>query len=65
MYTHNAEEYYSVIKKDEILPFGITRMDLEGIRLSENFSHKYLYLENSLLANMSDVQLGKYDDLIF
>ena len=37
MYTHNAEEYYSVIKKDEILPFGITRMDLEGIRLSENF----------------------------
>ena len=39
-------------------------MDLEGIRLSENFSHKYLYLENSLLANMSDIQLGKYDDLI-
>lgn len=46
-------------KKDDILPFGTTRMDLEGISLSENFSHKYLYLEN-----MSNVQLGKYDDLI-
>ena len=28
-------EYYSVIKKDEILPFAPTWMDLEGIMLSE------------------------------
>ena len=28
-------EYYSVIKKDEILPFATTWMDLEGIMLSE------------------------------
>ena len=28
-------EYYSAFKKDEILPFVKTRMDLEGIMLSE------------------------------
>ena len=28
-------EYYSDIKKNEILPFAITWMDLEGIMLSE------------------------------
>ena len=28
-------EYYSVIKKDEILPFATTWMELEGIMLSE------------------------------
>ena len=28
-------EYYSAIKKNEILPFAATWMDLEGIKLSE------------------------------
>ena len=28
-------EYYSVIKKNEMLPFKATWMDLEGIMLSE------------------------------
>ena len=28
-------EYYSAIKKNEIMPFETTRMDLEGIMLSE------------------------------
>ena len=28
-------EYYSAIKKDEILPFVITQLDLEGIMPSE------------------------------
>ena len=28
-------EYYSAVKKNEILPFAITWMDLEGIMLSE------------------------------
>ena len=28
-------EYYSAIKKNEILPFAITWMELEGVTLSE------------------------------
>ena len=28
-------EYYSAIKKNDILPFAATQMDLEGIMLSE------------------------------
>ena len=28
-------EYYSAIKKNKILPFATTQMDLEGIMLSE------------------------------
>ena len=32
--THTME-YYSDIKKNEILPFAVTWMDLEGIMLSE------------------------------
>ena len=34
MHTHTME-YYSVIKKSEILSFATTWMDLEGIILSE------------------------------
>ena len=39
-YTHthtctHTMEYYSAIKKNEILPFAATQMDLEGIILSE------------------------------
>ena len=34
VYIH-AMEYYSAIKKKEILPFVTTWMDLEGIMLSE------------------------------
>ena len=30
-----AMEYYSAIIKNEILPFAVTWMDLEGIMLSE------------------------------
>ena len=34
MYTHNAEEYYSGIKKNETMPFSATWMDLEIIILN-------------------------------
>ena len=34
IYTHTME-YYSAMRKKEILPFARTRMDLEGILLSE------------------------------
>ena len=40
-------EYYSVIKKNEILPLEATQMDLEGITLSEisqNEKDKYCIL---------------------
>ena len=33
-HTHTME-YYSVIKKNEILPFAMTWVELEGIMLSE------------------------------
>ena len=32
-------EYYSAIKKNEIMPFAATCMDLEGIMLSEVIRH--------------------------
>ena len=36
IYTHtHTLEYYSAIKKNEILPFTTTWMELEGIMLSE------------------------------
>ena len=34
MYIPHTVEYYSAIKKEEILPFVTTWMDLEGIMLS-------------------------------
>ena len=56
-------EYHSAIKKNEILPFAITRMDLEGITLSEISQTKkkntiyHLYVEaknENKLANIKE-----------
>ena len=34
-YSGNTMEYYSAVKKNEILPFATMWMELEGIMLSE------------------------------
>ena len=54
-------EYYSAIKKNEILPFAATWMDLEGIMLSEisqTEKNKYcmisLYVESKKIQQTSE-----------
>ena len=42
-------EYYSAIKKNEILPFATTWMDLEGMMLSE-ISQREKYCMISLIC---------------
>ena len=50
-------EYYSAIKKDKVLPFATTWMDLEGIMLSKISQRKkntiwfHLYMESEKLIN--------------
>ena len=34
-------EYYSAIKRSEVIPFAVTWMDLEMIILSKSEKHKY------------------------
>ena len=36
-------EYYSVIKKDKIMPFAATWMDLEMIILSDTYAITYVW----------------------
>ena len=46
-------EYYSAIKKNEILPFAKTWMDLEGIMLSEiSQTEKDKYYMMSLMCGI-------------
>ena len=46
-------EYYSAIKKDRILPFAMTWMDLEGIMLSEiSQTEKDKYCMKSLICGI-------------
>lgn len=50
-YTH-TQEYYSVIKENEILPLAITWMDFESIILSEIKSEKDKYCMLSLTCEI-------------
>ena len=46
-------EYYSAIKKNEMLPFAATWMDLEGIMLSEiSQTEKNKYYMTSLICGI-------------
>ena len=50
MWSVHTMEYYSVIKKDEIMPFAATWMDLEIITLSKSDKDKYsIYLSYSII----------------
>ena len=52
VYTVYTMEYYSAIKKNEIMPFAATWMDLEIIILSEVKSDKDKYYMISLLCRI-------------
>ena len=46
-------EYYSAIKKNEILPSAATRMDFEGIMLSEiSQTEKDKYCKITIICGM-------------
>ena len=52
-----AMEYYSAIKKNEILPFATTWMELEGIMLSEiSQSEKDKYHTTSLIRGLEETK---------
>ena len=55
-HTHTME-YYSVIKKNEILPFAMTWMELESIMLSEiSQSEKDKYRMTSLICGIYETK---------
>ena len=50
-----TKEYYLDIKKNEILPFAVTWMDLENIMLSEiSQTEKYKHCMISLMCNLKN-----------
>ena len=54
-------EYYSAIKKNEILPFAATQMDLENIMLSKiSQTEKDKYYMISLIQEYKIIQVNLY-----
>ena len=63
-HTHTME-YYSVIKKNEILPFATMRMELEGIMLSEmSQSEKDKYHTTVPIGDKRDEHKGRETKII-
>ena len=54
-YIYTTMEYYSAIKKNEIMPFAATWMDLEMIILSEGKSERQIPYDIAYIWNL------KYD----
>ena len=62
MWYTQTVEYYSAIQKNEILPFAATRMDLEGIMLSEiSQAEKDKYCMISLMCGKKIQQTSEYN----
>ena len=60
-------EYYSAIKKNEILPFATTWMELEGIMLSEvnqSEKDKYDFTHMRTLRDKTDEHKGREAKII-
>ena len=63
-------EYYSIIRKNEILPFAATWMDLKGVMPSEISQRKtntvwyHLYVESKNLQQTSQYNVKEADSHI-
>ena len=55
-------EYYSAIKKNEILPFDTTWMDLKGIMPNEITQRKIPY-NFTYMWNLTSKQMKKYNKI--
>jgi len=59
IHTH-TKEYYLVIKRNEIMPFTITWMDLEGVMLSEVSQKKTIPYDFIYMWKLKTKQMNKY-----
>ena len=56
MWLTHTMEYYSITKKNEIMPFAVTWMDLEIIILSEVKTEKDKYMINAHWKHKSELE---------